>query len=204
MLPITYHMPSCIAAPPSLQSAQFSSVAQSCPTLCDPMDCSMARPPCPSPTPGVSSFIVLSFCLFILLKARILKWFAIPFSSGPHSVRTQSLRGNESFRMDKNQGKLTPSQPSGHHVLYKTSLAPSPLQWPALCTNTALCAVAVIKKVQQTVASSLYAFPKRDETQGAMPGRKQSTSFKTQHPRQRITLTITDADMRFTLCQVLC
>ena len=38
-----------------------------------------------------SSFSVLSFCLFILfvgvLKARILKWFAIPFYSGPHSVR---------------------------------------------------------------------------------------------------------------------
>ena len=36
------------------------------------------------------SFSVISFCLFILimvLKARILKWFAIPFSSGPHSVR---------------------------------------------------------------------------------------------------------------------
>ena len=31
----------------------FSSVAQSCPTLCDPMDCS--TPPCPSPTPRVYS-----------------------------------------------------------------------------------------------------------------------------------------------------
>ena len=30
-----------------------------------------------------SSFSILSFCLL----ARILKWFAIPFSSGPHSVR---------------------------------------------------------------------------------------------------------------------
>ena len=40
---------------------------------------------------GSTSFSILSFCLFILfmgvLKARILKWFAIPFSSGPHSVR---------------------------------------------------------------------------------------------------------------------
>ena len=39
---------------------------------------------------GSSSFSVLSFCLFTVhgvLKARILKWFAIPFSSGPHSVR---------------------------------------------------------------------------------------------------------------------
>ena len=33
---------------------QFSSVAQSCPTLFDPMNRSQhARPPCPSPTPGV-------------------------------------------------------------------------------------------------------------------------------------------------------
>ena len=31
---------------------QFSSVAQSCPTLYDPMT-QHARPPCPSPTPGV-------------------------------------------------------------------------------------------------------------------------------------------------------
>ena len=42
---------------------------------------------------GSSSFSVLSFCLFILFilgvpKARILKWFAIPFSSGPHFFRT--------------------------------------------------------------------------------------------------------------------
>ena len=30
---------------PDLESAQFSSVAQSCPTLCDPIDCSMPGPP---------------------------------------------------------------------------------------------------------------------------------------------------------------
>ena len=34
-------------------SVQFSSVAQSCLTLCNPMNCSNARPPRPSPTPGV-------------------------------------------------------------------------------------------------------------------------------------------------------
>ena len=32
---------------------QFSSVAQSCLTLCDAMNRKHARPPCPSPTPGV-------------------------------------------------------------------------------------------------------------------------------------------------------
>ena len=36
-----------------LRSVQFSSVAQSCLTLCDLMNCSTARPPCPSPTSGV-------------------------------------------------------------------------------------------------------------------------------------------------------
>ena len=35
-------------------SVQFSSVAQSCLTLCDPMDCS-TRLPCPSPIPGAYS-----------------------------------------------------------------------------------------------------------------------------------------------------
>ena len=49
---------------------QFSSVAQSCPTLCDTMDSSL-------PDSSVHG----------ILKARILKWFAIPFSSGPHSFR---------------------------------------------------------------------------------------------------------------------
>ena len=43
-------------------------------------------------TLGSSFFSVLSFCLFItvhgVLKARILKSFAIPFSSGPCFVRT--------------------------------------------------------------------------------------------------------------------
>ena len=32
----------------------FSSVAQSCLTLCDPRGLQHTRPPCPSPTPGVS------------------------------------------------------------------------------------------------------------------------------------------------------
>ena len=46
--------------PPGKHSVQFSSVAQSCPTLCGPMNrstpgLSSSRPPCPSPTPGVHS-----------------------------------------------------------------------------------------------------------------------------------------------------
>ena len=34
-------------------SVQLTSVAQSCPSLCDPMDCRTPGAPCPSPTPGV-------------------------------------------------------------------------------------------------------------------------------------------------------
>ena len=36
-----------------LSTDQFSSVAQSCPTLCTLMNCSTPRPLCPSPTPGI-------------------------------------------------------------------------------------------------------------------------------------------------------
>ena len=48
-------------------------VAQSCPTLCDPMDCS---PQC--------SFI------HWILQARILEWVAIPFSRGSSWCRNQT------------------------------------------------------------------------------------------------------------------
>ena len=40
------------------QSVQFSSVTQSCPTLCDPMDCSMPGHPVPSATPGFIQYLV--------------------------------------------------------------------------------------------------------------------------------------------------
>ena len=50
---------------PSEPQGSPSEVAQSCPTLCDPMDCRL---------PGSS---VLG-----ILQARILEWVAIPFSRG--------------------------------------------------------------------------------------------------------------------------
>ena len=78
-----------------------SEVAQLCPTLWDPMDYSLPGSSVHgifrtiaywAPTnPGSSPFSILSFLPFHnvhgVLKARKLKWFAIPFSSGPHSVR---------------------------------------------------------------------------------------------------------------------
>jgi len=49
----------------TIKRRQFSLVAQSCPTLCDPMDCSM---------PG--------FPVHAILQARILEWVAISSSKG--------------------------------------------------------------------------------------------------------------------------
>ena len=68
--------------------AQFSSVTQSCPTLCD----LIARPPCPSPTPGVHSDSRLSSqrCHPDISSS------VVPFSSCP-----QSLSASESFPMSQ-------------------------------------------------------------------------------------------------------
>ena len=73
-------------------SVQFSSVAQSCPTLCDPMNRSKARPPCPSPSPGVHSNSRPSSqrCHPAISSS------SIPFSSCP-----QSLPASESFPMSQ-------------------------------------------------------------------------------------------------------
>ena len=46
-----------------------SEVAQSCPTLCDPMDCSL---------PG--------FCIHGIFQARVLEWGAIAFSTSSQSI----------------------------------------------------------------------------------------------------------------------
>ena len=60
----------------------FSSVAQSCPTLCDPMKSQHARPPCPSPTPGVypNSCPSSQWCHPAISSS------VVPFSSCPQSL----------------------------------------------------------------------------------------------------------------------
>ena len=72
-------------------SVQFSSVTQSCPTLCDPMNCSTpGLPPCPSPTPRVHTNLRPSS-----------RWChpAISSSVFPFSSCSQSLPASESFPM---------------------------------------------------------------------------------------------------------
>ena len=72
-----------------IYSFQFSSVTQSCPTLCDPMN----RPPCPSPTPRVYSCPLSRWChLTILFHPLLLLPSISPnimsqfFASGSQSI----------------------------------------------------------------------------------------------------------------------
>ena len=64
---------------PSFQRRSESEVAQSCPTLSDPMDCSL---------PGSS--------IHGIFQARVLEWGAIAFSES-HSVMSNSLRPLELY-----------------------------------------------------------------------------------------------------------
>ena len=73
-------------------SVQFSSVAQSCPTLCDPVNRSTPGLPCPSPTPGVHS----DSCPSNRRCHPAISSSVVPFSSCP-----QSLPASESFPMSQ-------------------------------------------------------------------------------------------------------
>ena len=76
-----------------LISPQFNPVAQSCLTLCDPHELQHARPPCPSPTPGVHSDSRPSsqWCHPAISSS------VVPFSSCP-----QCLPASESFSIGPN------------------------------------------------------------------------------------------------------
>ena len=77
---------------PAYINVQFSSVAQSCPTLCWPHELQHARPPCPSPTPGVYP----NSCPSSWWYHPAISSSVVPFSSCP-----QSLLASESFPMSQ-------------------------------------------------------------------------------------------------------
>ena len=72
------------------QYNQFNSVSQSCLTLCDPMDCSTARLPCLTPTPGACS----NSCPVSRWCHPTISSSVIPFFSCP-----QYLPASGSFQM---------------------------------------------------------------------------------------------------------
>ena len=75
-----------------LSTVQFSSVTQSCPTLCDPHGLQHTRPPCPSPTPRVYS----NSCLLSQWCYPMTSSSAVPFSS-----HLQSFPASGSFQMSQ-------------------------------------------------------------------------------------------------------
>ena len=103
------------------ESVQFSSVAQSCPTL-QPHGLQHARPPCSSPTPGAySNSCPLSWWCHPTISSSV-----IPFSSHP-----QSFPASGSFQMSQ----LFASGGQSIEVSTSTSVLPvntqdwSPLGW---------------------------------------------------------------------------
>ena len=102
-------------------SVQFSSVTQSCPTLCDPMNCSMPGPP-RTPTPGVHSNSRPSS-----------RWYhpAISSSVVPFSSCPQSLLASESFPMSQlfAWGGQSIGVSALASVLPKNTQDWSPLKW---------------------------------------------------------------------------
>ena len=71
---------------------QFTSVTQSCPTLCDPMDCRHARLPCPSPSPEAYS----NSCPSSQQCHPTISSSVVPFSS-----QLQSFPASRSFPMSQ-------------------------------------------------------------------------------------------------------
>ena len=91
MLILSYSYSSCRKGR-MFGSFSFSSVAQLCLTICDPMKPQHARLPCPSPTPGIYP------------DSCPLSWWchpAISFSVVPFSSCPQSCPASESFQMSQ-------------------------------------------------------------------------------------------------------
>ena len=105
----------------SIKCIQFSSVAQSCPTL-RAHELQHARPPCPSPTPGVysNSRLLSRWCHPVILSS------VVPFSSCP-----QSLPASESFPMSQlfTWGGQSTGVSALASVLPKNTQDWSPLEW---------------------------------------------------------------------------
>ena len=100
-------------------SSQFSSVARSCLTLWDPMNCS--TPPCPSPTPGVHT----NSCLSNQWCHPAISSSVIPFSC------PQSVPASDSFPMSQlfAQGGQSIGVSALASVLPKNTQDWSPLEW---------------------------------------------------------------------------
>ena len=111
-----------VPLPSPIHEYQFSSVAQSCPTLCEPHESQHARPPCPSPSPRVHS----DSCPSSQWCHPAISSSVVPFSSCP-----QSLPASESFPMSQlfAWGGQSTGVSSLTSFLPKNTQDWSPLEW---------------------------------------------------------------------------
>ena len=94
----------------ALEYYQFSSVAQSCPTLCDLHELQHARPPCPSPTPGVhSKSCPLSWWCHPTISSLVVPFISCPQSfpaSGFFQMSQLFASGGQSIRVSASASVL--------------------------------------------------------------------------------------------------
>ena len=144
----------CLSVHPSIQKLQFSSIAQSCPTLCNPMNRS---------TPGLPVHHQLP-------DSHPLSWWCHPVISSsvvPFSSCPQSLPASESFPMSQlfTWSTLRGGQSIG--VSASASVLPlntqdcSPLGWPgwiskSLEKHTYKCWIFVLQQLFLITASYIW------------------------------------------------
>ena len=99
----------CLLVTP-LSSIQFSSVAQSCPTLLRPRELQHARPPCPSPTPrAYSNSCLLSWWCHPTISSSVVPFSFCPQSfpaSGSFPVSQLFASGGQSFGVSASESDL--------------------------------------------------------------------------------------------------
>ena len=134
---------------------QFSSVTQSCPTLCDPDESQHSRPPCPSLSPGVHSDSRPSspWCHPAISSS------VVPFSSCP-----QSLLASESFPMSQlfTWGGQSTGASASASFLPKKPQGWSPSEWTGWISLqskglSGVFSTPQFKSINSSVLSFLYS-----------------------------------------------
>ena len=129
---------------------QFSSVAQSCPTLCDPHEPQHTRPPCPSPTPRVYP----NPCPSSRWCHQAISSSVIPFSTCPQSLPASgSLPMSQLFA----SGGQSIGASASASVLTMNTQDSSPLGWTSWISlqSKGLSRVFSNTLVQNIISSAL-------------------------------------------------
>ena len=144
---------------PRVLVLQFSSVTQSCPTLCDPMDPQHSRPPCPSPT----SRVYPNSC-------PLSRWCQPNISSSvvPFSSHLQSFPATGSFQMSQfftsGVQHIGASASTSVHGYFKMCCCVPLTSYSALFLLMCVCSSPRAMSLPLTVSSEITGALKTEET----------------------------------------